>query len=126
MHRVDLELDKITFPSPPTPHPTPKQSESLPESMADVTPTAGLPATSPHNETEASAPPKKLTVEVSGDPVGGLHTEFKSTVAHIYVRWHGHGLRNIYERVHDLGASLKLESAPGAGTRLEAVFPYTR
>src|SRR5438105_3540243 len=92
MHRVDLELDKITFPSPPTPHPTPKQSESLPESMADVTPTAGLPATSPHNETEASAPPKKLTVEVSGDPVGGLHTEFKSTVAHIYVRWHGHGL----------------------------------
>jgi signal transduction histidine kinase len=39
---------------------------------------------------------------------------------------HGHGLRNIYERVRDLGASLKLESAPGAGTRLEAVFPYSR
>jgi signal transduction histidine kinase len=39
---------------------------------------------------------------------------------------HGHGLRNIYERVRELGASLKLESAPGAGTRLEAVFPYTR
>ena len=39
---------------------------------------------------------------------------------------HGHGLRNIYERVRELGASLKLESAPGSGTRVEAVFPYTR
>jgi len=37
-------------------------------------------------------PPKKLTVEVSGDPAGGLKTDFKSTVANIYVRWHGHGL----------------------------------
>ena len=37
---------------------------------------------------------------------------------------HGQGLRNIYERVRELGASLKLESAPGAGTRLTAVFPY--
>jgi two-component system, NarL family, sensor histidine kinase DevS len=39
---------------------------------------------------------------------------------------HGQGLRNIYERVRELGASLKLESAPGAGTRLTAVFPYAR
>ena len=39
---------------------------------------------------------------------------------------HGHGLTNIDERVRELGASLQLESAPGAGTRLVAVFPYTR
>ena len=38
----------------------------------------------------------------------------------------GHGLTNIEERVRDLGATLELESAPGAGTRLEAVFPYSR
>ena len=37
---------------------------------------------------------------------------------------HGHGLKNIDERVRELGASLQLESAPGAGTRLMAVFPY--
>lgn len=39
---------------------------------------------------------------------------------------HGQGLRNIYERVKELGANLKLESAPGAGTRLTATFPYDR
>jgi two-component system sensor histidine kinase DevS len=39
---------------------------------------------------------------------------------------HGQGLRNIHERVRELGASFKLESAPGAGTRLTAVFPYAR
>jgi len=39
---------------------------------------------------------------------------------------HGRGLPNIEERVHELGATLTLESAPGAGTRLEAVFPYRR
>ena len=38
----------------------------------------------------------------------------------------GHGLANIEERVRELGATLELESAPGAGTRLEAVFPYNR
>ena len=38
----------------------------------------------------------------------------------------GHGLANIEERVRELGATLELESAPGAGTRLEAVFPYRR
>jgi signal transduction histidine kinase len=35
-------------------------------------------------------------------------------------------LANIEERVRELGATLNLESAPGAGTRLEAVFPYSR
>ena len=39
---------------------------------------------------------------------------------------HGHGLTNIDERVRELGASLQLESAPGAGTRLVAVFPHAR
>jgi len=38
----------------------------------------------------------------------------------------GHGLANIEERVRELGATLEVESAPGAGTRLEAVFPYSR
>lgn len=35
----------------------------------------------------------------------------------------GHGLRGIRERVWLLGGELALESAPGAGTRLEAVLP---
>jgi two-component system sensor histidine kinase DevS len=38
---------------------------------------------------------------------------------------HGQGLKNIDERMRELGASLQLESAPGAGTRLMAVFPIT-
>ncbi len=38
----------------------------------------------------------------------------------------GHGLANIEERVRELGGTLALESAPDAGTRLEAVFPYSR
>ncbi len=39
---------------------------------------------------------------------------------------HGHGLANIEERARDLGASVRLDSAPGRGTRLEAAFPYRR
>src|SRR5438874_7430955 len=38
----------------------------------------------------------------------------------------GHGLTNIQERVAELGATLQLESARGAGSRLAAVFPYSR
>jgi two-component system, NarL family, sensor histidine kinase DevS len=38
----------------------------------------------------------------------------------------GHGLTNIEDRVRELGAAVNLTSAPGQGTRLEAVFPYTR
>jgi signal transduction histidine kinase len=38
----------------------------------------------------------------------------------------GRGLRNIEERVADLGGVLTLTGAPGEGTRLEAVFPYER
>jgi signal transduction histidine kinase len=39
---------------------------------------------------------------------------------------HGHGLANIEERARDLGATVRLDSAPGRGTRLEAAFPYSR
>ncbi len=39
---------------------------------------------------------------------------------------HGHGLKNMHERMRKLGASLDLESAPGAGTRLTAIFPRAR
>jgi signal transduction histidine kinase/putative methionine-R-sulfoxide reductase with GAF domain len=38
----------------------------------------------------------------------------------------GQGLGNMKERVLDLGGNLELKSAPGQGTRLEAVFPYSR
>jgi two-component system, NarL family, sensor histidine kinase DevS len=38
----------------------------------------------------------------------------------------GHGLSNIEERVRELGARVRLDSAPGRGTRLEAEFPYSR
>ena len=47
------------------------------------------PAASPE---ETATPSKKLTVEVSHDPAGGLKTQFKSDVANIYVRWRGHEL----------------------------------
>ena len=39
---------------------------------------------------------------------------------------HGRGLANIEERARDLGATVRLKSAPGKGTRLEAAFPYSR
>ncbi|HVH65223.1 MAG TPA: GAF domain-containing sensor histidine kinase [Candidatus Acidoferrum sp.] len=39
---------------------------------------------------------------------------------------HGQGLQNMNERIRELGASLELESAPGAGTRLTAVFPWSQ
>jgi signal transduction histidine kinase len=39
---------------------------------------------------------------------------------------HGHGLQNMNERIRELGGSLELESAPGAGTRLTAIFPYSK
>lgn len=36
---------------------------------------------------------------------------------------HGHGLTNIADRVRELGGRLEIESAPGSGTRLQAIFP---
>jgi two-component system, NarL family, sensor histidine kinase DevS len=35
----------------------------------------------------------------------------------------GHGLTNIEERIRELGGRIELASAPGAGTRLTAIFP---
>jgi hypothetical protein len=90
MQRVILELKKIT--SSEATRPTEQQPGASPKSAEAVVPvtTPSEPAASPEEKT--AAPSKKLTVEVSGDPAGGLKTEFKSDVAHIYVRWHGHDL----------------------------------
>lgn len=95
MQRVTLELNKITevlskpvvTTSPAAPKTTEPQPDSSPKSAAAV---ASTPTPSP--EEKAAAPSKKLTVEVSSDPAGGLKTEFKSNVANIYVRWYGHEL----------------------------------
>jgi two-component system, NarL family, sensor histidine kinase DevS len=38
----------------------------------------------------------------------------------------GRGLSNIEERVTELGGVIRIDSAEGRGTRLEAVIPYTR
>lgn len=91
LQRTTLELTKLT-PSSPAPKPAQPEPESPPKSTpAIATATTPLePAASPTEQTVAS--PKKLTVEVSGDPAGGSKTEFKSDAANIYVRWKGHGL----------------------------------
>jgi hypothetical protein len=98
LQRVTLELNRITealskpvvTPSPAAPKPA--EPDSSPKSTAAVSSVAppSEPAAKPGEKT--AAPSKKLTVEVSGDPAGGLKTEFKSDVANIYVRWHGHDL----------------------------------
>lgn len=109
LQRVTLELRKITEviakpqatppqvatvpePKPPTAGPT---IEAAPSSPPATTPSPAAPeATAPPDGSKPAAPSKKLTVEVSGDPAGGLTTQFKSTVASLYVRWHGHDLPN--------------------------------
>jgi hypothetical protein len=98
LQRVTLELNRITealskpvvTPSPAAPKPA--EPDSSPKSTAAVSSVAppSEPAAKPGEKT--AAPSKKLTVEVSGDPAGGLKTEFKSDVVNIYVRWHGHDL----------------------------------
>jgi hypothetical protein len=93
MQRVALELNKIpevlskpvVTPSTAASKPAEPRPESSPQPAATV-------SSGPSPQEQAVVPPKKLTVEVSGDPAGGLKTDFKSTVANIYVRWHGHGL----------------------------------
>jgi hypothetical protein len=96
MQRVTLELNKIVLTKPVVTlspvAPKPAEQHSSPKSVAAVSPAAtpAEPAASP--EEQVAAPSKKLTVEVSSDPDGGLKTEFKSDVANIYVRWHGHDL----------------------------------
>ncbi|MDP9003229.1 MAG: hypothetical protein M3N12_00380 [Verrucomicrobiota bacterium] len=106
LQRVTLELRKITEviakpqappppvatvpgPKPPTAGPTIETAPS-PSASAPLATASAAPA-----PPDGSTPPalsKKLTVEVSGDPAGGLKTQFKSTVASLYVRWHGHDL----------------------------------
>ncbi|HEV2841051.1 MAG TPA: hypothetical protein VGW39_07000 [Chthoniobacterales bacterium] len=98
LQRVTLELNKLTevlskpAASPSAASPKPTAQRPSPTPVAAVTPTAtpSAPAASPEEQT--TPPPKKLTVEVSSDPAGGLKTQFKSDVANIYVRWQGHDL----------------------------------
>jgi hypothetical protein len=102
MQTMTLELKKITkvlpkpvaATSPVAPKPPEPSPVSSPKSVAAVTPLAppSQPAASPEENTAPAPPSKKLTVEVSSDPAGGLKTQFKSNVVNIYVRWHGHDL----------------------------------
>lgn len=85
LQRVNLELQKrpevVAAPEPaPSPVVAPSPSKA-PAVEASPTPNEQQPASG-----------KKLSVEVSSDSAGGTKTEFKSDVANIYVRWHGHGL----------------------------------
>lgn len=85
LQRVTLELQKrpeVVARPEPTPSPVAAPSASK-APAADATPT-------PNEQQPASE--KKLSVEVSTNPTGGTKTEFKSDVANIFVRWHGHGL----------------------------------
>ena len=99
MQRVTLELNKITqvlskpvvTSSPAAPKPA--EPDSSPKSAPAVSSAAPPPEPAASPEAQAATPSKKLTVEVSSDPTGGLKTQFKSDVANIYVRWHGHDLR---------------------------------
>jgi len=88
LQRAILELQKrpevIAKPQvSPTPSPPPP-----PQPSATPTP----PMRGPAVETDPEKAGKKLTVEVSTDPTGGMKTEFRSDVQNIYVRWHGKGL----------------------------------
>jgi len=99
LQRVTLELNKITevLPkpvaalSPAAPKAAEQQPKSSPISAAVA---SAAPPSEPaaSSEEKAATPSKKLTVEVSSDPAGGLKTQFKSDVANIYVRWQGHDL----------------------------------
>ncbi len=97
LQRITLELNKLTevlpkpaaTPSAPSPKPTEQRPSPTPVAVTPAE-TPSAPAASPEEQT--TPPPKKLTVEVSSDPAGGLKTQFKSDVANIYVRWQGHDL----------------------------------
>jgi hypothetical protein len=99
LQRVTLELKKLTEVAA-KPQATPEANPTVP-SQTQAPPPASTPISSPKpsdvaSPTEENKPvpqAKQLTVEVSSDPAGGLKTSFKSDVANIYVRWHGHGLR---------------------------------
>jgi hypothetical protein len=84
LQRTNLELQKrpevIARPEP------------SPTASAGPSPTPTAPMRGPAVETDPTKGSKKLTVEVSTDPGGGMKTEFKADVQNIYVRWHGQGL----------------------------------
>lgn len=90
LQRTRVELQKrpevlpLPTPSPsasPTPTPTPRPAAIETSPAEAASPEVNVPTTR-----------KRLIVEVTDDPSGGLKTHFKSNTAAIYVRWHGHGL----------------------------------
>lgn len=102
LQRTTTELQKrpevIPLPTA-TPTATPEAIAILPlapseESVAPEEPQAYEAATPTPGSPEVSVPStrKRLIVEVSDDPNGGLKTSFNSDVKNIYVRWHGHDL----------------------------------
>jgi hypothetical protein len=99
LQRITLELTKMTEvlykPAPGNPPAAPQPDEPNPNSSPKPVAVVSSPAAAVESaqiEVRPPAPPKKLTVEVSSDPAGGLKTTFKSDVPNIYVRWQGHGL----------------------------------
>jgi hypothetical protein len=85
LQRATLELQK-------KPELVAKPQASPSPTAAAPSPTATPPIRGPEVQTVPAQPGKKLIVEVSTDPGGGLKTEFKSNVENIYVRWRGRGL----------------------------------
>jgi len=96
VQRLTLELTKFTeviskpvvSPSPTPPKPAGRQPESSPI----VPPVATFLESAASPAAPTATPSKKLTVEISSEPTGGLKTQFKSDVMNIYVRWQGHEL----------------------------------
>lgn len=82
--RVELQSQPKIVPLPsPSPTATPAPAAQPPASPR---------AESPSPEVSVPSAHKRLIVEVTDDPAGGLKTHFKSNTQAIYVRWHGHGL----------------------------------
>lgn len=84
VQRATLELKRITE--------VVSKAVATPSPAAPVSPAATPSEPAASSAEQAAAPSKKLTVEVSSDPAGGLKTQFKPDVVNIYVRWHGHDL----------------------------------
>lgn len=82
--RVELQKQPEVLPLP-TPSATPAPSPS-PAPAETARPESGTP------EVSVPSTRKRLIVEVTDDPAGGLKTHFKANTQAIYVRWHGHGL----------------------------------
>lgn len=103
LQRVDLELKKrpelaAKAGAPPTAAAVVK--ETPPAAIKSETPQPTVASARVDKSSEPGGSPpgqatpinKRLLVEVSSDPAGGLKTEFKSDTQSIYVRWHGHDL----------------------------------